>query len=70
MNFKTLEEKINFLNKITGETLCIAHYSNWCLSSYGENTLFLYNGYAGNIRAKSFSECVDKAYQCSCEEDF
>lgn len=59
----TLTEKITYLNDLVDETLTIIHYTEWELSSYGENSMFRRNGHPGPVRAKSFSACIDKALE-------
>lgn len=67
MNYKTLERKIDFLNELTGGTLSISHYCTWCLSSYGIDSPFLFDGPVGHVRAPSFRECINRAFRAAGE---
>lgn len=63
MSFKTIDEKVKFLNKIVKGTLGITHFSEWELSSYMNNSVFRCEGSIGHVHAKGFEECIDKAIQ-------
>lgn len=68
MNFD-LAEKIALLNKLSGGTLCITHYTQWTIGSYGNNSLFKsQKGCNGFVYAPDFTECVNKAYRLAGEE--
>jgi hypothetical protein len=68
MNFKTIDEKIKFLNMVSGGTLGITHYTEWELSSYADGSLFRQKGIVGHVCAKGFEGCIDKAIQLVLEE--
>lgn len=58
MNKLLLDEKIELINKYCKETLTIAHYYEWELSSYGKGTLF----YEDSVKGKTIKDVVNKAY--------
>ena len=59
---KTLEEKIEELNKHCNNTLHIIHFAEWEVISYGEGTLFCEWPDGKKIRAETFREAIDLAY--------
>ena len=57
---KTMIEILNELNDYTGKTLSITSYeTNWLISSYGDNTLFLS---PASIWDKSIKDALIVAY--------
>lgn len=68
MSFKTVDEKIKFLNKLSGGTLGITHYIEWELNAYMYGSVFCFDGLVGHVRANGFEECIDKAVQLVWEE--
>ena len=62
MSFKTVEEKIMFLNKLVGGTLGVVHYTDWELNSYASSSLFACEGIIGHVCMPSFTGCIDKAF--------
>lgn len=57
-----IEEKVEELNKAVNGTLSITHYERWELHSYKNDSLFA-SDRDKNIRAKSFSSLIEKAYK-------
>lgn len=58
---KTMIEILNELNDYTGKTLSITSYeTNWLISSYGDNTLFLS---PATIWDKSFKDALIVVYK-------
>lgn len=58
MSKLSLDKKIELINKYCKETLSIAHYYEWELSSYGKGTLF----YEDRVKGKTIKDVVNKAY--------
>lgn len=58
MNKLSLDKKIELINKYCDETLSIAYYYEWELTSYGEGTFF----YETIVRGKTIKDVVNKAY--------
>jgi len=57
-----IEEKIEEMNEAADGTLTIVHFVDWELSSYRDHNLF--SALKGaNVRAKSFKELIEKAYE-------
>jgi hypothetical protein len=68
MIFKTLGEKITFLNKLVKGSLCMTCYAEWELGSYASDSLFCVDGVTGHVRGKNVTECVDKALRLAWEK--
>ena len=58
MSRLSLDKKIELMNKYCKETLSIAYYSKWELSSFGKGTLF----YEDIVKGKTIKDVVNKAY--------
>ena len=57
-----IEEMVEEMNEATGKSLSITHYyKRWELHSFKVPTLF--NGAGKTIKAKSFKELIEKAYE-------
>lgn len=68
MSFKTVEEKITFLNKLVEGTLCMICYTKWELSSYASDSLFCVDGVIGHVPGRNITECADEALRLVWEE--
>ena len=61
MSFKTIEEKVTFLNKLCKGTLGMTHYTDWELNSYMFGSLFCFDGVIGHVFGETLTECIDEA---------
>lgn len=61
----TTEDKVELINQAVGNSLSIAYYTAWQLSSYKKNTRF---GFGEQVRGKTFKEVVDKAFDIISKE--
>ena len=53
-----LGQKIRFLDRVCSGTLCITHYTQWSVTSYGDGTPLS----AGNsVNGDTLDEALDKA---------
>lgn len=68
MSFKTIEEKVMFLNKLCKGTLGIVCYTEWELNSYAFGSLFCYDGLIGHVIGGTVTECINEALRLVWEE--
>ncbi len=55
-------KKIEELNTYCKGCLCICHYNQWELNSYGHSDIFSYGDKVGLIKGVSLKELINYAY--------